>query len=183
VIHVIGGAPRVGKTLVAERVARDIGASWISTDVLRTTIEVGVPDLSHIEWGDVAGVPRHAERFFPFIERFVWGVSSLKAAYVIEGVDFMPEQIVRLGKKFAVRSVFIGNSEMTAELLETHLGRQPWLAGTSTEQFQLMASHIVQHTALVQKECARLGLPFVDMAGDFSERSRQAAALLVGKAE
>jgi hypothetical protein len=179
-IHLIGGAPRVGKTALAERVARDLGASWISTDVLRTTIEVGVPDLTHIDWGDVAGVPRHAERFFPYLERFVWGVASLKAAHVIEGVDFMPEQIAQLGQRFGVRSVFIGNSGMTARLLETHLGRQPWLAGTSPEQFRLMAGHIVQHSTLIKSECARLGLPFVDMADDFDKRSREAAALLVG---
>jgi len=180
VIHVIGGAPRVGKTLLAERVARELGASWISTDVLRTTIQVGVPDLTHIEWGDVSGIPQHAERFFPYLERFMWGVASLRSPYVIEGVDFLPEQAADLANKFAVRSVFLGNSTMTATLLGTQLGRQPWLAGTSPEQLRSMAGHVVDHTKLIERECARFGLAFVDVADDFDLRSREAAAILVG---
>jgi hypothetical protein len=179
-IHLIGGAPRVGKTLLAERVARVLGASWISTDVLATVIRVGVPDLTHIEWGDVTGIARHAERFFPYLERFTWGVASLRSPYVIEGVDFLPEQVTDLAKRFAVRSVFLGNSRMTATLLGTHLGRQPWLAGTLPEQLQSMAGHVVDHTKLIERECARFGLVFIDVADDFDRRSREAAAILIG---
>ena len=179
-IHLIGGAPRVGKTLLAERVARKLGAGWISTDVLRTTIQVGVPDLTHIDWGDVSGIARHAERFFPYLERFTWGVASLRSPYVIEGVDFLPEQAADLAKRYAVRSVFLGNSMMTATLLGTQLGRQPWLAGTPPEQLRSMAIHVVDHTKLIERECARLGLAFVDLADDFDRRSREAAAILVG---
>jgi hypothetical protein len=42
-----------------------------------------------------------------------------------------------------------------------------------------LAGHVVDHTKLVRRECARLGLSFVDMAGDFDRRSQEAAALLV----
>jgi hypothetical protein len=178
-IHLIGGAPRVGKTLLAERIARDLGAGWISTDVLTTVIRVGVPDLTHIDWGDTDGIPAHAERFFPYLERLTWGIASLAAPYVIEGVDFLPEQATDLQRRFAVRSVFLGNSRMTATLLGTRLGRQPWLAGTSPAQFRSMAAHIVGHTELIERECARLGLAFIDMAGDFDERMQEAAALLM----
>lgn len=166
-IHLIGGPPRVGKTLLAERVARDTGASWISTDVLRTAIAAGVPDLTHIVWGDVAGVEEHARRFFPYLERFVWGIASLRAPYVIEGVDFLPAQAVQLAEAYPVRAVFLGNSGMTGALLRTHLGRQPWLAGTTDDTFERMASHVVGHTALVERECARMNVPFIDLAGDF----------------
>jgi len=160
-------------------VARDLGAGWISTDVLATVIRVGVPDLTHIEWGDPGGIPTHAERFFPYLDRLVWGVASLAAPYVIEGVDFLPTQAAELQRKFAIRSVFLGNTQMTDAVLGTHFGRQPWLAGTSPEQLRSMATHIVSHTALIQRECARLGIAFVDMAGDFEQRSLEAAALLL----
>jgi hypothetical protein len=42
-----------------------------------------------------------------------------------------------------------------------------------------MAAHIVGHTELIERECAHLGLAFIDMAGDFDERLAEAAALLV----
>ena len=177
-IKLIGGAPRVGKTLLAERVAQDSRASWISTDVLTTVIRVGVPDLTRIDWGNVDTITAHTERFFPYLERFIWGVTSLRAPYVIEGVDFLPAQAAQLAQRFGVRSVFLGDSEMTAARLQANLGRQPWLAGASPERFQEMADHVVAHTTLVKRECARLGLRFVDMAGDFEQRLREAAALL-----
>ena len=168
----------MGKTLLAERVAQALGASWISTDVLRVVVEVGVPDLSHLDWGKVDAIATHTQRFLPYLERFIWGVTSLRAPYVIEGVDFLPEQAAHLAQGFAIRSVFLGDSEMTAARLQAHLGRQPWLAGTAPEQFRKMAEHIVDHTKLVKRECTRLGLDFVDMAGDFDQRLREAAALL-----
>jgi hypothetical protein len=43
-----------------------------------------------------------------------------------------------------------------------------------------MALHVVDHTKLIERECARLGLAFVDLADDFDRRSREAAAILVG---
>jgi hypothetical protein len=177
-IHLIGGPPRVGKTLLAERVARQLAASWISTDVIRTVIETGVPDLTHIAWGDLDGIPAHAARFFPYLDRLVWGVASSRTPWVIEGVDFLPAQAAELAQRYPVRSVFLGNSGITGSVLGANLGRQPWLAGTTDDQFELMASHVVGHTALVQRECTRLGIPFVDLAGDFDRMLTEAAASL-----
>jgi hypothetical protein len=178
-IYLIGGAPPVGKTLLAERGARSLGASRISTDVLWVVIEVGVPDVGHIDWGKVDAIAAHAERFFPYLERFVWSVTSLGAPYIIEGVDFLPAQAARLAQRFTIRAVFLGDSAMTPARLQAHLGRQPWLAETPPDRFRELAGHVVDHTKLVRRECARLGLSFVDMAGDFDRRSQEAAALLV----
>lgn len=123
-------------------------------------------------------IAAHAARFFPFLERFAWGVDALGAPYVVEGVDFLPEQALQLAERFGARSVFLGNSEMTAVQLKSNLGRQPWLAGSPPERFEQMAEHIVDHTKLIRDECARLGLAFVDMAGDFEQKELEAAALL-----
>jgi hypothetical protein len=51
-----------------------------------------VPDLTRIDWGNVDTIAAHTERFLPYLERFIWGVTSLRVPYVIEGVDFLPEQ-------------------------------------------------------------------------------------------
>jgi len=178
-IHLIGGPPRVGKTLLAERVARGIGASWISTDIIRSVIEVGQPGLTHIVWGETAGIQAHAASFFPYLDRLLWGVDSLRGPYVIEGVDFLPEQAVRLAEHYPVRSVFLGHSAMTGSILRDHFGRQPWLAGTAPEQLRLMAEHIVGHTELVKQECIRLGVAFVDIAGDFDRKLAEAETRLL----
>jgi len=42
-----------------------------------------------------------------------------------------------------------------------------------------MAEHIVGHTELVKQECIRLGVPFVDVAGDFDRELAEAETRLV----
>jgi len=56
-----------------------------------------------------------AEWFFPYLERFVWGVNSLTDHYVIEGVDFLPVQVAQLSTQYPIRTVFLGCSRLTLE--------------------------------------------------------------------
>ena len=64
-----------------------------------------------------------AQTFFPYLERFVWGVSSMAESYVIEGVDFLPEHVEKLSKQYQIRSVFLGCSEITLERFDQFPGR------------------------------------------------------------
>jgi hypothetical protein len=41
-----------------------------------------------------------------------------------------------------------------------------------------MARHVVDHTRLIERECARIGLPFIDMAGDFDQKLDDAQTLI-----
>lgn len=43
-IYLIGGAPRTGKTILGQRLAAKISASWISTDSLHQLLRVKVND-------------------------------------------------------------------------------------------------------------------------------------------
>ena len=63
-----------------------------------------------------------AEWFFPYLEKFVWGVSTLAEDYLIEGVSFLPTQVVKLlsiNIKFA--RFFWDAQQMTLENLDQFL--------------------------------------------------------------
>jgi len=88
VLYLIGGAPRCGKTLLAQRVASALGAGWCSTDTVRDVVTMLLPGFASA--GGV-GVPpgSEADLFFPYFERTAESCSYLAEDYVVEGVGFL----------------------------------------------------------------------------------------------
>jgi hypothetical protein len=65
------------------------------------------------EWSAAPkAITASAEWFFPYLERFIWGVSSMAEQYIIEGVDFLPGQVAQLSLQYQLRSVFLGCSRI-----------------------------------------------------------------------
>ena len=104
--------------------------------LLRVKNEAGIK----AEWNaDPAAVAANADWFFPYLERFIWGVSSLADNYVIDGVDFLPRQVVSLARQYQIRAVFLGRSSMTLEQFDQFPGRSHGYSvlpeeGTSTDR-------------------------------------------------
>ena len=62
-------------------------------DVLRVKNVEGIKTEWNASPDEVADA---AKWFFPFLEGFIYGVSSLADNYVIEGVDFLPMHVNQL---------------------------------------------------------------------------------------
>ena len=88
-MYFIGGAPRAGKSLLGQRLCTTLKVGWVSTDLLMELLRVANAAGRKMKW-DAApeAITASAEWFFPYLERFIWGVSSFADHYVIEGVDF-----------------------------------------------------------------------------------------------
>ena len=123
-MYLVGGAPRAGKTILAQRLSRTLQVGWVSTDLLMELLRVTNPVGIKMEWNAApAAITANAEWFFPYLERFVWGVTSLADQYVIEGVDFLPAQVAQLATQYPIRAVFLGCSRMTLERFDRFPGR------------------------------------------------------------
>lgn len=176
-IYLIGGAPRAGKSILGQSISAKWNVSWISTDLLidllRLKNEVGVK----ASWNAAPeAIVAAAEWFFPYLERFVWGVSSMAESYLIEGVDFLPAHVAQLSAKHPIRSVFLGCSHMTLERFDQFPGRSRGYTGLP----EALRLQIVQDVPLwsnfIRQEAEHFGYPYVDMAGDFSSRMSEAEA-------
>jgi hypothetical protein len=178
VVYLTGGAPRVGKSLLAQRVAASQKIGWVSTDLLAELLRVkgdsGVPQ----EW-DAApeAIAATADWFFPYLERFVWGVSGMAAGYVVEGVSFLPAHVARLATRYEIRAVFLGCEGMTFELFE-QFGSTRGYAALPVAMRRQIADDIPRWSAFVRDEAERAGYPYVDVSGDFFARLEEAEALL-----
>jgi len=178
-IYIVGGAPRSGKSILGQRISAKLKIGWISTDLLMDLLRVKNEEGVKTEWNAAPQViAAVAEWFFPYLERFAFGVTSTAESYLIEGVDFLPAQVAQLSAQYPIHSVFLGRSPMT-------LGQLHQFPGLSRGYNSLPAAfqrQIVQDVPLwsefVRQEAGRFGYPYVDMSDDFPSRLGEAETAL-----
>jgi hypothetical protein len=181
-IYLIGGAPRAGKSILAEQVAANLRAGWISTDVLMELLRVKNAEGIKKEWNAAPeAIPSNAQWFFPYLERFVWSVSSQADNYVIEGVDFLPAQVKQLSVVYPIRAIFLGCSQMSVEKLAQFPGRSPGYGGLPEAMRRQIAQDVPLWSEFIRQEAEYSAYPYVDMADDFEQRLREAKVILTAR--
>jgi hypothetical protein len=123
-------------------------------------------------------ITSNAKWFFPCLERFIWGVSSMAEGYVIEGVDFLPRQVQQLSAQYPIRSIFLGCSEMTLETFDQFPGRSPGYSMLPEELRRQIVQDVPRWSVWIRQEAERFEYSYVDMVGDFAGRLREAEAVL-----
>jgi hypothetical protein len=178
-IYVVGGAPRAGKSILGQQVAANLRIGWISTDLLMELLRVKNEEGVKAEWNaNTEAIRANAEWFFPYLERFVWAITSQAENYVIEGVDFLPAQVKRLSVQYPIRTVFLGCSKMTLETLDGFPGRSPGYSRLSEEVRRQIAKDVPLWSELIRQECESFGYPYIDTVHDFPKQLRQAEWIL-----
>ncbi len=178
-IYLIGGAPRAGKSILGQQVAVKLKTSWISTDVLHELLRVRNTEDTKTEWNAApAAITADAEKFFPYLERFVWGVNSLAEHYVIDGVDFLPAQVAQLATHYPIRAVFLGCSQMTLERFDQFPGRSHGYASLPEAMRRQIVHDVPRWSELIRQEATRFGYRYIDTRDDFSARLQEAEAVL-----
>jgi hypothetical protein len=178
-IYLIGGAPRAGKTILGQRLCTTLKVGWVSTDLLMELLRVANTAGRKMKW-DAApeAITANAEWFFPYLERFIWGVSSFADHYVIEGVDFLPAQVAQLSAKSPIRTVFLGCSSMTLEGFTQFPGRSQGYVNLPEAQRRQIVEDVPRWSAFIRQEAERFGYAYVDMVSDFSQRLAEAEMVL-----
>jgi len=179
-IYLVGGAPRAGKSILGQRVACKLSVGWVSTDLLLQLLQVKNEAGAKTEWNAAPeAIVANAEWFFPYLERFISGVSSMAENYVIEGVDFLPAQVMHLHSRYPIRPVFLGCSRMTLESLDQYPGRSEGYAYLPDEMRRKIAWDVPLWSSFIRRECERFAYPYVDTARDFAQRLHEAEAALI----
>ena len=179
-IYIIGGAPRVGKSILCQQLSAKLGIGWISTDLLMEVLRVKKVEGVKNEWdASPKAIMETATWCFPYIERFVWGISGMADSYIIEGVDFLPAQVTQLSQNYSIRCVFLGRSEMSLETFDQYPGKSKGYARLPEEMRRQFSQDIPRWSAFIQKEAERFYCPYIDMSDDFSLRLHEAESILL----
>jgi hypothetical protein len=177
--YFVGGAPRVGKSILGVRVAAQLRIGWISTDVIEDLLRFKKVEGIKFEWNATPeAISAAAEWFYPCLERFLWGINSMSVDYLVEGVDFLPEHVARLSAQYPIRSVFLGRSEMTFEQFDSFPGRSKGYSGLPEDMKHRFAADVPTWSEFIRKEADRFGLKYFDTSGDFDARLDLSAAYL-----
>jgi hypothetical protein len=181
VIYLVGGAPRVGKTRLAQRLGRQLGIGWLSLDTLRFVMRELLPEVTELaNFGRPPGP--WADRFYPFVRDAVLSSAYVEGDYIIEGVDFLPRHAHALAAETPVTSCFLGLSAPDLATIDAYAGRMDYQKHEGQAVRDGLPGWIARWTAAVRTECEALGLPFFDLAGDYeAQADRALRALAIGR--
>jgi hypothetical protein len=183
-LYLVGGAPRVGKSSLAQRLLATDGIPFLPADVLRTVLRRVLPKLDAIDQDPVDAVLL-AEFMYPHIEQAAEVCVEEAERFLIEGFELSPSYIARLRAALGpveVRGCFLGHGSFSIEDLAGYRGPKPQHRGASRAELGEAAAWIRQRSRQLRDECGDAGVPYVDVGElGFEAAMRKARRLLLGR--
>jgi hypothetical protein len=166
VLYLVGGAPRVGKSTLAQLLLHADGIPWLPTDVIRTVLRRVLPELDALDTDPVDAV-QLADLMYPHIEQAAEVCAEESERFLIEGFEVAPSYPQRLHAALVgttVRACFLGHGTFSAADLASYHGPKPQHeAEASPAELAEAAAWIRQRSHQLRDECQLRGLPYVDV--------------------
>ena len=185
IVYLVGGAPRVGKSVLAQRLLAADGIPWLPTDVIRTVVRRVAPDVDAADQDPVDAVAL-AEVMYPHIEQAVEVCAEEASCFLIEGFELAPSYPARLRAALAgpeVRACFLGHGSFSAGDLAGYRGPKPQSeSALSAGELREAASWIRNRSQQLRQQCGALRVPYVDVGeAGFEGAMTAARRLLLGR--
>lgn len=202
-IYLIGGSPRVGKSVLAKAVVEATGSELVATDDLCREAKARLPeDERHVkfplsgfsgnpdentltpdEW--VALQTTSAHSLEPEINALVKVAVQSGRMLVIEGVHLLPELVEKLVEKFgekAVHAVFLlsGDAELVIGGMAKNTNPHDWLKGADAAVCHQVAEASAALGRWVKGAAAQKNLRCVERTDDFKRDITAATGMLLG---
>lgn len=178
-IYLIGGPPRAGKSLLAQRFISRKSINSFSCDFTYDMDQVTqMPGFSG------ADIIEKGEAYFPILKQLVHNISYRTEDCIIEGEVILPRHIVELAKDYEIRACFIGLSDTTIEKIIEYGGYFNWpkykLENNLESELSDLKEHVVRRSKIIEKDCAKYTQQYFDLAGDYEEQQDKALSYLLG---
>lgn len=182
VVYLIGGPPRCGKSVLAQRLTTERAIPFVQTDLLWAVLEVSQPAWRAPMQKGTDRIPTAAAMFEPYLERATRFLASLRQPFGIEGEVITPETAARLRSAHDLRVVFLVRASATVDAIADSRGPNPWLENSTPEVASSITSEVIAWSGRVQSACRRLTIPCFDVGDDFERAIRDAARELMAGA-
>ena len=195
--YLIGGSPRSGKTTIAKELSRKLNIPWISTDTLESVVIKYTDDnilpalfpksvmrRSTNQSNDEMYTKYTSEQIVNAyidqgnslakgIEMFIECEASYDNDYILEGYHILPELVLKLEKKFPVKTVFVGREDemQTLEDITKNPQVNDWVI-TKTKNIQtysLIAKMLKVFSLRLKKEAEENKGEYFSMDNNFKE--------------
>ncbi len=166
-IYLIGGAPRTGKSLMAQKIITTNPMPYLSCDFLYELRQV--KDIDGFSGADIIAKGR---LFYLTLKELLVDVSRRTQDCVIEGEVILPEFIPELAKKYDIRCCFIGISSTSLDNILKYAGYFNWpqwkLDNDLAREVKDLAALTVSRSSIIQAQANEYNQPYFDLAGDYT---------------
>jgi hypothetical protein len=177
-LYLIGGAPRVGKSLFLEKLIIANPMPSFSCDFL-----YDLEQVRKLEEFTAADILTKGRLFFPTFNELLLNVTLRSESCAIEGEVILPEHIPQLREKYEVKCCFLGLSETSLESILEYAGYFNWpqykLQTDRDQEVIDLAERTMSRSKVIKDQCETYGLPYFDLAADYSATMEVALASLV----
>ncbi len=187
-IFLLGGPPRVGKSIISNEIRQKYAVSVVSTDSLGAVLEnvlspESAPDLFVFDkfnkmpmaervkfiTKDPAGlinyVRKESQVVWKAVEAFIRRENDEGRDALIEGVAVLPELVIRL-ENVPHRVVFIGNQgENHKENIKKSAeeNEHNWMRAVSDPYMSAFAMFVKQMSAYIEQQAKKYGFEYIEM--------------------
>ncbi len=205
-VFLLGGPPRVGKSIIAGEIRRSHAVSVVSTDSLSTVLEnvlspEAVPDLfvfgkfNEMPMAErvklltedpaelIGYVRKESQVVWKAVKAFIRRENDEGRDVLIEGVAVLPEAVSQLAD-IPYRVVFIGNQgENHKENMRKSAQEKAhdWMRGASDPYLGAYAMFVKRMSACIEQEAKKYGFEYIEMDkksfGDATEEVMESLGL------
>ncbi len=187
-IFLLGGPPRVGKSIIASQIRKKYIVSVVSTDSLGAVLEnvlnlESAPDLFVFDkfnkmpmTEQVKLITKEPEKLIDYarkeshvvwkaVEAFIRRENDEGRDALIEGVAVLPELVSRL-ENIPHRVVFLGNQgENHKENIKKSAeeNEHDWMRDVSDQYISAFAMFVKQMSAYIEQEAKKYGFEYIEM--------------------
>jgi hypothetical protein len=182
VLYIVGGAPRAGKSILAQRMLKECKVAYFPTDILMSGLVKAMPELG-LRPNDS---PRtRAPIMWPILQGMANAILENGEDYLLEGDVLMPAHVVELQERFgsAVRSCFMGygsvDSIAKVRDIRRHAARRTdWSNECDDSHLLRIVGEFKALSEELRGECAEHDLAYFDGSTDLFDAIAQAAVYL-----
>lgn len=176
-MYLIGGAPRLGKSILAQKMLNEKSIPWFSTDVLCMKTEGAAMQFSEVMHLGAAQVVRiqltKAQLMTKTLQYFIERQMETPSDFTLEGVHLLPSLVSQLHKRQSadVKSMFVVSfdRELVLSGLRSITDDHDWMHGASEEMQQAMADFVVGYSREIKSQAKEEDLRIFERTENFQE--------------
>ncbi|MBI4599305.1 hypothetical protein HY732_00095 [Candidatus Uhrbacteria bacterium] len=183
-ITLIGGASRLGKSVLARQLMKKTGMPWLSSDALRSAFYEmapkekrdilfpceGAEDNDEVFKKSIAATVRdqviEAQSMRSGLYAFLQSHCNSEDPLILEGVHFLPGDVAvfakkNISKKKNIRIIFLIDTDPKNILRGLHANTDPhdWLKGARPTTYEKVAEFIAAFSMHIKKEARKYRMP------------------------
>ena len=190
-IYLLGGPPRVGKTIIANEIRQKHAVSVVSTDTLGAVLETVLspeiaPDLYVFTKFNEISITERVKRIksdptmlieyvkkesyvvWKAVETFIRRENEESRDVLIEGVAILPELVYQLDK-IHHRAIFIGNQGKDHKKNIKKYAEEnehDWMRNVNDQYIGAFAMFVIKMSVYIEREAKKYGFGYIEMENE-----------------